>query len=86
MQAAAAAEEQATDGKLLASVGECAICMDAPASHLVAPCGHQCMCAKCENYWNMLADCMGDARSMEENGASPDRPVKGWRLNHRGVA
>ena len=41
-----------------------------------------CGCAKCENFWNMLADCVGDARSMEEGGASPDRPVKGWRLHH----
>ena len=42
-----------------------------------------CVCAKCENFWNMLADCVGDARSMEEGGATPDRPVKGWRLHHR---
>ena len=41
-----------------------------------------CMCAKCENFWNMLADCVGDARAFE-GGASPDRPVKGWRLSHR---
>ena len=41
-----------------------------------------CGCAKCENYWNMLADCVGDARSLEEGGASPNRPVKGWRLQH----
>jgi len=45
-----------------------------------------CDCPKCENHWNMLADCVGDARSMEEGGASPDRPVKGWRLDHRAAS
>ncbi|CAE8628462.1 unnamed protein product [Polarella glacialis] len=27
--------------------GECIVCMDLAASHVVVPCGHQCMCATC---------------------------------------
>ena len=26
---------------------QCVVCLDAPADHLVLPCGHQCGCAAC---------------------------------------
>ena len=29
------------------SIGQCAICLDAPAEYLVLPCGHQCGCFEC---------------------------------------
>jgi hypothetical protein len=25
----------------------CVVCMDAPKDHLIVPCGHQCVCARC---------------------------------------
>ena len=28
-------------------VAECVVCMDAPQSHALVPCGHMCMCATC---------------------------------------
>ena len=31
------------------SSSECVVCMDAPASHILAPCGHQCVCEACIN-------------------------------------
>jgi len=29
------------------SGGECAVCMDAPNTHVLVPCGHKCVCAGC---------------------------------------
>ena len=26
---------------------ECVICMDGAKTHLLSPCGHQCVCAEC---------------------------------------
>jgi len=26
---------------------ECVVCLDAPSTHLLAPCGHQCVCERC---------------------------------------
>lgn len=28
-------------------VEECVVCMDGPRSHVIAPCGHKCLCANC---------------------------------------
>jgi hypothetical protein len=25
----------------------CVVCFDAPKDHLIVPCGHQCVCARC---------------------------------------
>ena len=35
-------------------LNECVVCMDAPRTHLVAPCGHKCLCEACANG---LMDC-----------------------------
>lgn len=40
-------EEKPPEGMVGSVVGECVICMDRSATHLVVPCGHQCLCATC---------------------------------------
>lgn len=45
----------------VAIAGECVICMDAGASHLVAPCGHQCLCATCATQVDNCPVCRGPA-------------------------
>ena len=30
----------------------CVICLEAEASHLVVPCGHQCLCGPCSEHYN----------------------------------
>ena len=27
--------------------GECAVCLDAPNTHVLVPCGHKCVCSTC---------------------------------------
>ena len=47
--AAAAATRYATEQSpaLESSVRECILCFDAEASHILAPCGHKCVCGSC---------------------------------------
>eukprot|EP00930_Biecheleria_cincta_P021933 TRINITY_DN1610_c0_g1_i2.p1 TRINITY_DN1610_c0_g1~~TRINITY_DN1610_c0_g1_i2.p1 ORF type:complete len:672 (+),score=78.85 TRINITY_DN1610_c0_g1_i2:55-2016(+) len=37
----------ATDEPITSEAGACIICMDASATHLAVPCGHQCVCVVC---------------------------------------
>jgi hypothetical protein len=37
---------------------ECVVCMDAPPTHLAAPCGHLCICATCSSDLSACPYCM----------------------------
>ncbi|CAE8658067.1 unnamed protein product, partial [Polarella glacialis] len=39
--------------------GDCAVCMAMPASHLVVPCGHQCLCGMCASKIKACPVCRG---------------------------
>lgn len=46
-----------------ATQSECVICMDAKTTHLIAPCGHKCVCAECAmqiDQTNRCPICMRD--------------------------
>ena len=47
--AAAAASPPTEPPAAIDSRSECVVCMNAPASHALAPCGHQCVCEACIN-------------------------------------
>lgn len=51
-----------TDATTDASTDDCVICMDAEATHILAPCGHLCVCAACAC---QLVHMEGDATSTE---------------------
>jgi hypothetical protein len=36
---------------------ECSVCMDGPASHLLLPCGHQCLCGDCVGLVSLCPIC-----------------------------
>ncbi|CAE8595411.1 unnamed protein product [Polarella glacialis] len=39
--------------------GDCAVCLAMPASHLVVPCGHQCLCGMCASKMTACPVCRG---------------------------
>ena len=39
-------------GGLLLDAKSCCLCMDAPKTHIVLPCGHKCLCASCAAGFN----------------------------------
>eukprot|EP00931_Biecheleriopsis_adriatica_P104750 TRINITY_DN7938_c0_g1_i1.p1 TRINITY_DN7938_c0_g1~~TRINITY_DN7938_c0_g1_i1.p1 ORF type:complete len:530 (+),score=89.34 TRINITY_DN7938_c0_g1_i1:143-1732(+) len=44
-----------------AEVGLCVVCFDADATHVVIPCGHQCVCAACSGQLATCPVCRGSA-------------------------
>ena len=44
---AATASPVPADAAAASAAGLCVICLDAPATHLCVPCGHQCGCGRC---------------------------------------
>ena len=44
---AAAPPEAAALPPVVPHEAECVVCMDAPPSHILIPCGHVCVCAAC---------------------------------------
>lgn len=47
LAAAVARRQGAVSAEALGSVGECVVCFDASATHIVVPCGHQALCRRC---------------------------------------
>ena len=58
------ASEERAHGESVATnafVGECVICMDAAATHIVVPCGHQSLCSSCTaRYHGQCPVCRGN--------------------------
>jgi len=40
-------------------VSQCVVCLDAPASHALLPCGHRCVCAGCAETMSTCPICRG---------------------------
>merc|ERR1719502_38526 len=75
-----AAEENAGAPKALGDVAlpDCVICFDGPASHLVVPCGHQCVCHKCvlaQRCVTMCPICRGGVEACVRGPRPPPPPT-----------
>jgi len=42
------------------TVGDCVVCLETPASHVVVPCGHQCLCQGCAPQVTLCPVCRSD--------------------------
>jgi hypothetical protein len=51
------------DTALHLAAGECVVCLDAAATHIVVPCGHQALCRRCaDRYFTPLPSPSGRLR------------------------
>ncbi|CAE8715712.1 unnamed protein product [Polarella glacialis] len=56
--------------------GDCAVCMAMPASHLVVPCGHQCLCGMCAPY--AVGECSKPSGCLPVAWWTPSLQQKHW--------
>lgn len=47
-----------------APANDCVVCMDAPVSHVVVPCGHMCLCGRCSAAVDQCPVCRATVQSM----------------------
>ena len=64
-QVAELKEKREEPGATRRIAGTCAICFDAPANHIVTPCGHLCACGACLPKCERCPICRGPMESVQ---------------------